>query len=398
MGKTLVSINLGNFGSTGNIMRGISKLADEAGYQTYQAYPSNPNNQKPCANDIVLSSYLSYRISRKLSFMTGYNGCFAIVSTLRFLRKLDAIKPDILHLHNLHNSYINLPMLFGYIKKHNIRTVWTLHDCWAFTGQCPHFTMAKCGRWKEGCHDCPQYMKYPASRVDKTKVMWKKKRKWFTGVKNLTIITPSNWLADLVRISFLGQYPVKVIHNGIDLNVFKPCHSDLRDRLLRGGNYLIIGVAFDWGKGKGLDVFNLLAQRLPLEYKILLVGTNDEIDSTIDKRIISIHRTSSREELAMYYSAADVFVNPTREEVLGMVNIEALACGVPVVTFDTGGCKECTDENNGIVVPCDDVDILIEAIENMCGVGSSKFLSCIECAKRFNENDKYIEYLGVYDG
>mgnify|MGYP002532974705 FL=1 len=157
-----------------------------------------------------------------LARITGYNGCFAWIETHKLLKEIDKFHPDIIHLHNLHDSYINLPMLFSYIKKHDIPVVWTLHDCWSFTGQCPYFTMVKCDEWKTGCHDCPQYKEYPSSLYDNTKMMWRLKKKWFTGVKNMTIVTPSKWLAGLVKESYLRDYPVQVINNGIDLNVFKP--------------------------------------------------------------------------------------------------------------------------------------------------------------------------------
>ena len=227
--QTVVSINLGNFGSTGRIMIGIAKAAREQGYTTCNAYPESYQVQPRAENDIVICSTLANRINQKLAYYTGLNGCFAVFSTIRFLHVLDRIKPDILHFHNLHNSYINLPMLFRYVKRRHIRVIWTLHDCWAFTGHCPHFTLAECGKWKTGCGGCPQLSVYPSSQIDTTRWMWKKKKKWFTGVEDLTIVTPSQWLAGLVKQSFLAEYPVRVINNGIDLNVFKPTESDFRE-------------------------------------------------------------------------------------------------------------------------------------------------------------------------
>ena len=220
----IVQINGGAKGSTGKIMFGIADVARKKGHVVMCASPITSTNRdagKDCGY-YKIGTYTSRRVNVALARFTGFNGCFAWLETYKLLKKIDEFNPDIMQLHNLHDSYINLPMLFSYIKKNNIPTVWTLHDCWSFTGQCPHFTMIKCDKWKYGCHDCPQYKRYPSSLYDNTEIMWKLKKKWFTGVKNMTIVTPSQWLADLVKESYLKEYPVQVINNGIDLNVFKP--------------------------------------------------------------------------------------------------------------------------------------------------------------------------------
>ena len=210
----IVQINGGAKGSTGKIMFGIAELAKAQGYDVMCASPITTTNRdagEGCGY-YRIGTFNSRRINVLLSRITGFNGCFAWIETYKFLKKFDEFKPDIIHLHNLHDSYINLPMLFNYIKKNNVSVVWTLHDCWAFTGQCPHFTIAKCNRWKTGCYDCRQYHEYPSSLYDNTKKMWQLKRQWFTGIKNLTIVTPSKWLAGLVKESYLKSYPVKVIN------------------------------------------------------------------------------------------------------------------------------------------------------------------------------------------
>lgn len=220
----IVQINGGAKGSTGKIMMGIAEVARVQGHEVMCASPITTTNRdagEDCGY-YRIGTFNSRRVSVALSRITGFNGCFAWIETRKLLKKIDEFKPDIIHLHNLHDSYINLPMLFSYIKKHNVPTVWTLHDCWAFTGHCPHFTIAKCDKWKTGCFGCKQYKGYPASIYDNSKLMWKLKKKWFTGVKNMTIVTPSRWLGDLVQKSYLKEYPVLVINNGIDLSVFKP--------------------------------------------------------------------------------------------------------------------------------------------------------------------------------
>ena len=397
--KTVLSVNLGNFGSTGRIMSGIGETAQKVDYTTYQAYPGNKSNQPFRPNDIIICSDFVKKLNQKLAYYTGLNGCFAWLSTIRVLKKIDAIKPDILHLHNLHNSYINLPLLFNYIKKHNIKTVWTLHDCWAFTGQCPYFTMVKCGRWKTGCHDCQQYRQYPESRIDRTKTMWQLKKKWFTGVEDMTIVTPSQWLAGLVKESYLKDYPVRVINNGIDVDVFKPSDSNFRvQHNIPTNKFILLGISFGWGKRKGLDVFVELANRLASnKYQIVLVGTDEKVDKLLPPNIISIHTTQNQKELAEIYTAADLFVNPTREENYPTVNMEALACGTPVLTFKTGGSPEIIDETCGSVVPCDDIDALESEIRRICETNPYSTEDCLKRAESFDMNLRFKEYVKLYE-
>lgn len=393
----IVQINGGAKGSTGKIMLGIAEVARSKGNEVLCASPittTNKNDGKDCGY-YRIGTFNSRRLNVALARITGFNGCFAWIETYKLLKEVDKFKPDIIHLHTLHNSYINLPMLFSYIKKHNLATVWTLHDCWSFTGQCPHFTMVKCNKWKTGCYNCPQYREYPSSLFDNTKIMWKLKRKWFTGLKNMTIVTPSKWLANLVQESYLKEYCVKIINNGIDLSVFKPITNSNKNKWsITKDQIVILGVSFDWGEKKGLDYFIKLSNDLDNDkFKIVLVGTNTEIDKKLPKNILSIHRTHDQKELAMIYSDADVFVNPTKEEVLGLVNIEAQACGTPVVTLNTGGSPECITSNSGIVV--NNYDELFSVISN------KKFLKikpelCLKSSEKFNENVKYNNYLKLY--
>lgn len=292
---------------------------------------------------------------------------------------------------------MNLPLFFKYIKKAQIPIVWTLHDCWAFTGQCPHFTVANCDKWKTGCHDCPfPHDEYPQARVDRSELMWRIKKKWFTGVKNMTIVTPSQWLADLVNQSYLGEYPVQVINNGIDLSVFTPTSSNFRDRYGIGDKYIVLGVSLGWGDKKGLDVFAELSKRLPESYQIVLVGTNGDTDSVLPDNIISIHSTNNQQELAEIYTASDVFANPTREENYPTVNMEALACGTPVVTFNTGGSPEIIDESCGIVVDCNDIDAMECAIKNVCENKLFSEAACLKHAEDFDSNVRFQEYIDLY--
>lgn len=396
----VIEINSCNFGSTGNIALQIAEAARKNGMTVYTACPKSRDNQKKTVeNQIFIGNRISRNIHLKLAKLTGLNGCFSVFSTIFFLRKLKKIKIDLIHLHNLHNCYINLPLLFRFIKKHNLKTVWTLHDCWAFTGHCPHFTLAKCDRWKNGCGVCPQYKRYPGAYIDRTGQMFKKKKRWFTGVKDMTLVTPSQWLCDLVKQSFLKDYPVKVINNGINLNVFKPTESDFREKhLIDAEKKLLLGVSFGWSERKGLDVFIELAKRLSDEkYRIALVGADERTDSVLPENIIAVSRTQNQKELAEIYTAADLFINPTREENYPTVNMESLACGTPVLTFNTGGSSEIPDESCGSSVTCDDLDMLIKEINRICESAPYSKAACINRAQSFNMTDRFTEYINLYE-
>ena len=396
----IVEINSCIFGSTGKIMADIAANEEKNGNSVTVCFPASRENAKRnySGRKIIIGDRVSRNLHLFLARMTGYGGCFSVIATKRFLHKLDAVHPDIIHLHNLHNCYINLPMLFRYIKKRGIPVVWTLHDCWAFTGQCPHFSMAACGKWETGCGGCPQFREYPEARVDRTKTMFRLKKKWFTGVKKLTVVTPSEWLAGLVRRSFLGCYPVRVIHNGIDLSVFRPTPSDFREKHgITDEEKMILGVAFGWGKRKGLDVFISLASRLKREeYRIVLVGTDEMVEAELPEGIIPVRRTHSREELAAIYTAADVLVNPTREDNYPTVNMEAEACGTPVITFRTGGSPESVFTDHGAVVECDDIGGTEREIRRICSGGRGVKDAVAAQAEIFDAAKCFEGYTAIY--
>ncbi len=392
----ILFLNAIPYGSTGKIVDGISDVAKKEGHTTLTYLSWTKKYRKSDRDDVIVGSFfgkLSHIIRGRL---TGKNGLYSKRDTKRLLKVLDSYKPDVINLHILHCWCINLPMLFDYIKRNNIKVVWTFHDCWAFTGQCPHFIMAGCDKWKTGCYECPQYKEYPMAYVDKTEKMYKLKKEWFTGVNDMTIVTPSLWLADLVKESFLKEYSTKVINNGIDLNIFKPTVGDFKEKYSLDGKKIVLGVAFDWGKRKGLDVFLELAKRLPNDYQIVLVGTNDEIDKTLPENIISIHRTQSQRELAEIYSASDVFVNATREDTFPTVNMESLACGAPIVTFKTGGSPEIIDSSCGIVVDVNDIDAMEREIIRVCKEQPYTREAILERAKKYDKNDKFNEYVKLF--
>ena len=391
----IIQINSVPYGSTGKIMLQLSDLIRSQGNDCYCF--TGFTWKKTKRDDLsIISGIISKSTHLLLSKVTGYNGIFSILSTYKLLKKINTIQPDLIHLHNLHGWYINIPLLFKYIKKKNIAVIWTLHDCWSFTGHCPYYTLEKCEKWKKGCCDCKSYKSYPASLFDNSKKMWELKKQWFTGVKEMTIVTPSSWLANEAKQSYLNEYDIKVVNNGIDLTVFQPRKSIFRKKYSLDNKYVILGVALVWDKRKGIDSFIELANRLDNRFCIVLVGTDDDVDKMLPDSIISIHKTQNQKELAELYSSADVFVNPTREENYPTVNMEAIACGVPVITYDTGGSPEIISENSGITVICDDVDMLEKEIINMCVKQIFSKSSCLKDAKKFNKDIRFRQYMNLY--
>ena len=399
----VIELNTWDIGSTGRIMLQIAKEARKKGFDVktfsnkFKGW-KKMTSQIDNGNHIYYGSFLSFSIQYFGGSKFGLLGFFSVLSTLKLIYKIKKYNADLIHLHNLHDYSINIPLLFKFLKKHHIPVIWTLHDCWSFTGRCPYFDLAKCDRWKNGCHDCP-YPKnsFPRADFDVTHMMWKFKRRWFTGLENCTLVTPSQWLADLVKKSYLKNYPVKVINNGIDLSLFKPTESEFREQHGLVCKKIVLGVAFGWGARKGLDVFIELSHRLPDDYQIILVGTNDIIDKQLPSNIISVHRTQNQKQLAEIYTTADVFANPTREEVFGLVNVEALACGTPVVTFKSGGSPECIDESCGAVVDCDDINAMEMEICRICEERPYSLNACIMRAKVFDMNEKFKEYVKLYE-
>ena len=378
-------------GSTGKICVGISELLTEKGVENYII--CSRSNGYPLGIECASNYYTKLQAFK--AKVIGNYGFNSIIETKKIIAELEKIKPDIVHLHNIHGHDCNLAMLFKYFKKNNTKLIWTFHDCWAFTGYCPHFAMMKCDKWQTECYDCIQ-RKYYSWFLDRSKQLFNRKKELFSGL-DLTVVTPSQWLADLVKQSFLKDYPVEVINNGIDLGVFKPTESDFRKNHGIEDKKIILDVAFGWDVRKGLDVFLELDKRLPDDYKIVLVGTNDETDKRLPESIISIHRTQNQQELAEIYSVADVFVNPTREDNYPTVNMESIACGTPVITFKTGGSPEMVDGTSGSVVECDDIDALEREIIRVCEDKPYSKENCIARAQEFAKAKRFQEYVDLYD-
>lgn len=390
----LVQINnVCGIGSTGKICVGISRILNAQGAENYILYSSGTTEYPQAIKCTEKFPKLQALRSRIL----GNYGFNSLQTTKQIIVELERIQPDIVHLHNLHAHNCNMEMLMDYFRKNRTKLFWTFHDCWAFTAYCPHFVMAQCNKWKAGCNNCIQARSF-SWFFDRSSWLYGKKKRSIRDL-DLTIITPSQWLADLVRESFFEQYPVNVIYSGIDTTIFKPRTSDFRKKYhIPENKFMILGVATEWVPRKGADVFVRLTERLDCDkFQIVMVGTDEHIEQLLPPSVISIYHTADQIELAEIYSAADLFVNPTREEVLGLVNLESLACGTPVITYRTGGSPECVDKNTGIVVECDDEDALYQAILEIEAGRTFLPEACRDRALCFSEEEKYAQYYSLYE-
>lgn len=395
--KVLQINSVCGIGSTGRIATDIHDILIEQGNESYIAYGRDlPKN---CENAI--------RIGRKIDNYTHVaktrifdkHGFGSKRATEEFIKKVKELDPDIIHLHNIHGYYINVKILFDYLKEANKPVVWTLHDCWSLTGHCSHFDYIGCEKWKTGCFNCPQKKEYPKSLlIDNSVNNYADKYNLFTGLDKLTLVVPSNWLKQQIKFSFLKKYNIELINNGIDLDKFKPLQSNFRERYNLKNKYIILGVANNWGLKKGFDYFIRLSKKLSNEDVIVLVGVTREQMEKLPPNVLGVIKTTDTNELAEIYSAADIFVNPTLEEVLGLVNIEALACGTPVATFNTGGSIECIDINSGTIVERGNITKLYEAINQIKELGKENYSKhCIEQAnKKFDKNNRIKDYIKLY--
>ena len=349
--------------STGRICVNIAEELEREGYEVKIAY-GRESVPEPHGNYAVeIGTAFGVRLHGLRSRLLDEHGLGSALATRRFLAWADAYDPDLLWLHNIHGYYINYELLLAWIKSRpEMKVRWTLHDCWAFTGHCAHFTVAGCEKWKQGCARCPQTGKYPASLFrDNSAANYARKKAAFTGVSDMTLITPSKWLAGLVSQSFLKDYPVEVRYNTVDTSVFKPTPGDFRARYGLEDKVIVLGVASAWSKNKGLEDFCRLSGMLDERYQIVLVGLTRDQLAALPEKILGIERTNDPRELAEIYTAADVFVNPTYEDTYPTVNLEAEACGTRVVTYDTGGCRETLHREDSVVIPVAAIEQAAEA-------------------------------------
>lgn len=384
-------------GSTGRIVTDLDNVLTEAGHESYVAYGRDA--ARNCNHTIKIGSKIDNYMHVAKTRLFDRHGLGSVKATKEFIETVDHLDPDIIHLHNIHGYYLHIKLLFDYIKKANKPVVWTLHDCWPFTGHCSYFEYVNCNKWETECCSCPLKSSYPSSLlIDNSLENFRIKKEIFTGVDNLTIVTPSKWLERLVKLSFLKKYPLKVINNGIDLDVFKPLDSNFREKNNLQNKFIILGVASIWSERKGFKYFSELSKMLNDDEVIVLIGLTDKQIKSLPNNMVGIKKTNSTIELAQIYSAADVFVNPTLEDNFPTTNLEALACGTPVITFKTGGSPESIDLSCGIVVEKGNIDELMTAIRLYRQKDSTIYLAnCLSRSRLYDKEAKFNEYLTLYE-
>ncbi len=389
--KILQINSFGSSGSTGRIAMDLYKELEKKGHQCVIAYGRDevPKEIKSIKIGTGLDNYL-HGIKSRIFDKHGFSSTRA---TKEFIEKVKMYNPDVIHLHNIHGYYINIEVLFNYLKESKKPVVWTLHDCWAFTGHCAYFDFVGCEKWKNQCMNCIQKSSYPKSNLmDNSKWNYLKKKELFTSLDNMSVITPSKWLAEIVKKSFFYKYDIKVINNGIDLNAFKPTKSDFRKKYKLENKFIILGVANVWDKRKGLDTFVKLSKRIDNSSIIVLVGLDEKQIKALPKNIIGIKRTNSIGELAEIYTEADVYVNLSVEETMGLTTVEALACGTPAIVNNATAIPEMIDESCGIIIDKNNIDDLILSLNNIKNK-SIDAKKCIYRAKLYDKNNKYSEYI-----
>lgn len=378
-------------GSTGKIVVGLLRTVQEAGEDGRIFYGVGKAEDANSEDAVKFGNCVDYYFHNARSRLTDHAGFYSSAATRRMIAAIERYNPDLIHLHNLHGYYLNIELLFHYLAECGKPVVWTLHDCWPFTGHCTHFTRSGCEQWKNCCTQCSQLRQYPKCmfRGD-VKHNYIRKRALFTALPSLTLITPSEWLADMVRQSFLGGYEVYPIPNGIDTEIFQPTPGSIRDSLGLEGKKIALGVASVWNERKGLQDFIALSHTLPEGWRLVLVGLSKKQRDLFPDNVVKLPRITSQSELAQLYSAADVFVNPSYEETMGLTTAEALACGTPAVVYDRTAVPELVDEKSGIVVPAGDLVSLRTAICS-CSVSRADARARGDYYAQKRKNEMYLQ-------
>jgi glycosyltransferase involved in cell wall biosynthesis len=398
--KTLLQINIVvNYGSTGRIIEELSQTACKNGWNSYIAYGRKDKQNNP--KTLRIGSYWDVIFHGLQTRIFDIHGFGSSNATHILLKQIEKIKPDIIHLHNLHGYYINIEVLFNYIASKNIPVVWTLHDCWPITGHCVYFDTINCQKWKTNCFNCPQKHEYPASYIfDNSRRNYLLKNRIFNSLNKLTIVPVSDWLGEIVKESYLAKYPTKVINNGIDIDLFHPHkQTTIREKFKVTDKFIILGVASVWSPRKGLNDFIKLSKKIDSNCCIILIGLSKYQRLFLPSNIIGLGRTESIQELVSFYSEADVFINPSLEESFGLTTVEAFACGVPAIVFNATASPRLIMPETGFIVEKGNINGLVDAIKTIKERGKASFSqACRELAmKLYNKKYRHMDYINLYE-
>ena len=404
--KKLLQINpvLRTNTSTGRIVQEIGELAIENGWDSYVAYSGGRDGIKPCKSKLIpVGGKADVAFHGLWTRLTDRHGLASWSATRRFIDEIKALKPDVIHIHNIHGYFLNYKLLFDFLAQSDIPVVWTVHDCWLYTGHCYYYSSIGCEKWMNGCGNCPQKRAFPTSWfIDRSKRNYIDKSLSFNLIKDrLTIVPVSEWIRGEMANSFLKNCQFQVIHNGIDLDVF--CVQDneqgVRERYGLGDKRIILGLASIWSKEKGWDDFMQMSKMLNNNELIVMVGVNEKQQEQLPHNVVGIRRTENVQQLAELYSASDVFVNPTWQDNYPTVNLEAIACGTPVVTYRTGGSVEAITDSTGMIVEQGDVAGLLSAARDIMQREKPFYKDlCRKYAlENFCKKERYNDYLKLYD-
>lgn len=393
----LLQINsTANWGSTGKIAEQIGLRAIQHGWESYIAYGryANPSQSKLIKIGSKVSMFWHLLESRLLD----NHGLASRIATKRLIKQIEQIQPDVIHLHNIHGYYLNYELLFNYLNKIDTPVVWTLHDCWAFTGHCAHYITKGCNQWMDKCHDCHHCNAYPKSHISRVQRNFDLKRSLFTRLnERLTIVPVSKWLSSQTKQSLFATKRIHHIYNGVDVSVFQPTEVSKHDSIK--GKFSILSVASAWSNEKGLSDFIKLRERLPDSYAIILLGLSDNQMRDLPSNIIGIRRTQSQQELAEWYSAADVVMSLSKAETFGLTIAEAMACGTPAITYSSTALPELITSDTGVVVEQGDIDGVVAAIKEIEHNGKEHYSeACRKRAEEHFDKDKCFEqYIELYN-
>ncbi len=390
--------------STGRIMQEIGDLAMQNGWESYIAYSRGRDGEKKCSSQLLpVGDRCDVAWHGLETRLLDRHGLASRRATCKLIEQIEELRPDVIHIHNIHGYFLNYRLLFEYLSVCGIPVVWTIHDCWLYTGHCYYYSYVKCDKWQTGCNHCSQRREFPASLfADRSRRNFEDKRAAFTSMPHdrLTIVPVSEWMKGEMQRSFLSGYEMRVIHNGINTDIFTV--RDPQNVVVRYGlerRHILLGVASIWSKEKGLDDLVKMAGLLADDEMMVLVGIKPEEMKRLPQNIVGIARTENMQQLAELYSAADAFINPTWQDNYPTVNLEAIACGTPVVTYRTGGSIEAVTSDTGVVVEQGDVGGLLAAARGICQRGKSYYRErCRQYAvAHFNKEDRYADYLSLYD-
>jgi putative colanic acid biosynthesis glycosyltransferase len=390
----------GNVGSTGTIAESIGEMAIEKGWESYIAHGRWPRPSK--SQTFRIESDLGVMLHGLETRLFDRHGLGSRHATKSLINKIKKIDPDVIHLHHIHGYYINIEILFDYLSSANKPVIWTQHDCWSFTGHCAFFDFVGCEKWKTECFKCPQKRAYPKSLfLDRSKENYSLKKKLFTSVPGMVIVSVSKWLDNLVSESFFKRSKHIVIYNGVDVNIFKPqeVNETIRSKYNLIGKHIMLGVASTWEPRKGLKDYISLSKLLGEDEIIILIGLSQKQINDLPENIIGLSRTENKQELVDLYNISDVYINLSVEETFGLTTAEALACGTPVIVYNSTACPELVDTNTGMVIAKNDIYSVYNAVSKILENGKSSYSD--KCRQRvidnFDEKKKYTKYLETYE-